>query len=141
MGSDSANNSIEKVFIGSKGTFTVSRTLGEGGNGIVYCVSFDEKGIQNLNMSEGALKEFNAINSRKNRLIRFEKEIEVMNKLGKILDGIIPILDHSVNSSVITCCYPWYLIPIAKAYSSAYSRSSMYARSAGRSFLESPKGD
>ncbi len=117
MDSDSANNSIEKIFKGSKGTFTVAGTLGKGGNGIVYYVSFDEKGIQNLNICEGALKEFKVNKKSEKKFIRFKKEIEVMNEIGKVVDGILPILDYSLG----TCSNPWYLMPKAKAYYSVGS--------------------
>ena len=89
--------------MGKKKKYTIKKTLGKGGNGIVYLVE-DSKG--NL----FAKKVLKKINSKKN-YERFKSEIEVLQKL-KNKKGIIEIVDHYFPKTITKNDYPYYVMPL-----------------------------
>ncbi len=86
-----------------KNKYTIKKTLGQGGNGIVYEV-VDSKGN---NFAKKVLKN---IKSKKN-YDRFKSEIEVLNNLKK-KKGIIEIVDYHFPNKISNTDFPYYIMPI-----------------------------
>lgn len=72
---------------------------GQGGNAHVHICS-----LINDSSKEVALKELQNCSDEKK--IRFRDEIQIMEKNYKLIDGILPILDSSIDEY-------WYTMPIA----------------------------
>ncbi len=77
--------------------------LGSGGNGDVkkaICIKTgDFVALKSLN---------NEAKNNKEKMLRFEDEINTMLQAGKQIDGIIPIIDYSLKGG-------WYAMPIAES--------------------------
>ncbi|MEQ8422165.1 MAG: protein kinase [Arenibacter algicola] len=86
-----------------KKKYTIKKTLGRGGNGIVYKVAdvhgnfFAKKVLKNI--------------KRKKNYERFKSEIEVLNKIKK-KKGIIEIVEHHFPSKISNTDFPYYIMPI-----------------------------
>lgn len=74
--------------------------IGQGGNATVYSVASKEDNVKY------ALKSLNS-HKNKEKKCRFKEEIEVMNNNFKNIEGIIPIIDYSLEDY-------WYVMPIAE---------------------------
>ncbi len=86
-----------------KKKYTIKKTLGKGGNGIVYKV-VDDKG--NF-FAKKVLKNI----KRKKNYERFKSEIEVLNNL-KNKKGIIEIVEHHFPTKISNTDFPYYIMPI-----------------------------
>jgi len=87
----------------SKNKYTIKKTLGKGGNGIVYEV-VDSEG------NRFAKKVLKNINSKRN-YERFKIEIEVLNNL-KNKKGIVEIVSYHFPNEISNGDLPYYIMPI-----------------------------
>jgi serine/threonine protein kinase len=91
----------------NKNKYTIKKTLGKGGNGIVYEV-VDSEG------NRFAKKVLKNIKSEKN-YERFKSEIEVLNEL-KNKKGIVEIVDYHFPDEISNNDFPYYIMPIGIAF-------------------------
>lgn len=87
----------------TKNKYTIKKTLGKGGNGIVYEV-IDSEG------NRFAKKVLKNIKSKKN-YERFKSEIEVLNNLKK-KKGIVELVDYYFPDEISNNDFPYYIMPI-----------------------------
>lgn len=84
------------------GKYRVIKTLGKGGNGIVYLVR-----LGNNKLALKTLKDF----SKTNAYARFKDEIKALNQIGNV-PGIINIVDHYIPEVPNKLNPPYYVMPI-----------------------------
>jgi serine/threonine-protein kinase len=103
-----------------KNKYSIKKTLGKGGNGIVYKVVNSQGNLF-------AKKVLKNIKSKKN-YERFKSEIEVLGNLKK-KKGIIEIVDYHFPNEINKNDFPYYIMPIGipfKKYIKTASRDKIF---------------